>query len=141
MKAKLIAAATAFSTVLAWGFVRHIAHPEWHTDAAVLISEPAPKPSPRQVVAARASRNGWNTGREWFCLTEIIRRESNFRPTAYNRTPVGPKKLHAGGMFQILGLDPHTPVVRQADLGIRYIIGRYGSPCHALAFHSAKGWY
>lgn len=135
MKARLVAAATAFSTVLAWGFVRHATEPDWHTDAAVLISEPAPEASPRQVVAARASRNGWNTGRQWACLVELVHRESRWNPAASSDTS------SAEGLFQILKQRHGLPVTRQAELGIRYITHRYGTPCHALAFHSDNGWY
>lgn len=133
MKSKLAAAVAAFSTVLAWGTLRHHEQPEWRSDAAVLVSEPAP--TPRQVVAERASRNGWNTGRQWACLTELIRRESGWRPHASSATS------SAEGLFQILKQRPGLPVSKQAELGIKYITHRYGTPCHALAHHDLKHWY
>lgn len=135
MKPRLAAAVAAFSTILAWGALRHHDQPTWQSDAAVLISEPAPEPSPRQLVAERASRNGWNTGRQWACLVELVHRESRWNPNADN------PKSSAQGLFQILKQRPGLPVTRQAELGIRYITHRYGTPCHALAFHNDNGYY
>lgn len=135
MNHKHIATTLTAALVLAWGFVRHTTQPEWRTDAATLIYQPAPQPSPREVVAQRASRNGWNTGRQWACLTELIRRESGWRPHASSSLS------SAEGLFQILKQQPGLPVTKQAELGIKYITHRYGTPCHALAFHDRNNWY
>jgi hypothetical protein len=58
---------------------------------------------------------------------------------AYNKVKVMGK--NAGGIPQILGLDPRTPAPLQIDRGMKYIIHRYGTPCMAWKFHQRKGWY
>lgn len=69
------------------------------------------------------------------CLLNLWQRESNFRPQALNR------RSGAGGVPQILGLDPATPTRRQIERGLTYIAHRYGSPCLALRHHDQRGWY
>ena len=89
---------------------------------------------------------GWNT-KQFTCLVELWRRESNWRPDAHNKTPVymfinGVKtKFHAGGIPQKLGLDPKASVQHQISVGLDYIQRRYQSPCIALAHHNRMNWY
>lgn len=77
------------------------------------------------------------------CLFNIWQRESNFRPNALNKTPVRTSTglKHAGGVPQILGLDPKTPVTKQIDRGLRYVRSRYGSACKAWSFWQRNRWY
>lgn len=77
------------------------------------------------------------------CLFNIWQRESNFRPRALNRTPVKTADgwKHAGGVPQILGLDPKLPVHRQIARGLDYVEARYGSACKAWRFWQRKNWY
>lgn len=89
---------------------------------------------PRTLVRQRASRSGWFRA-EWKCLEEIIWRESRWHPHSKN------KHSSAYGLFQILGMKPGTPLKKQAEQGIRYIKSRYETPCNALRFHNAHGWY
>ena len=90
---------------------------------------------------------GWATNKQWACLNELWTNESNWRPQAFNKTPVtqvrdGKRvKLHAGGIPQILGLDPATPVATQITKGFTYIESRYETPCRALAFWNQNSWY
>lgn len=89
---------------------------------------------------------GWNK-KHYACLVELWRRESNWRPNAYNKKPVyqtidGVRvRLHAGGIPQILGLDPKLSVQTQIARGLDYIEYRYGNPCLALAKHNRVNWY
>jgi hypothetical protein len=89
---------------------------------------------------------GWNKA-EWVCLHTLWAKESNWRPKAHNKQPVVQVrdskrvKLYAGGIPQILGLKPSTPVPQQIDRGFTYIKSRYGSPCAAMRFWSVKKWY
>lgn len=69
------------------------------------------------------------------CLVKLWTRESNFRPQALNRSS------GAGGIPQILGLDPATPTHRQIERGLAYIAKRYKTPCAAWSHHQRKGWY
>ena len=107
-------------------------------DAAVVVSivtKPLPDHrSPRVVVRERASRSGWR-GTQWRCLDAIIYRESRWNPRAANT------HSSARGLFQMLKQDPALSVEEQTERGLRYVRERYGSPCEALRWHNAHGWY
>ena len=76
---------------------------------------------------------------QYECLDKLWTQESNWRSEAYNKIKVMGK--NAGGIPQILGLDPDTPAPLQIDRGFAYIMHRYGTPCMAWKFHERKGWY
>jgi hypothetical protein len=76
---------------------------------------------------------------QYECLHKLWTKESNWRSEAYNKIKVMGK--NAGGIPQILGLDPSTPAPLQIDRGMKYIIHRHGTPCMAWKFHQRKGWY
>lgn len=76
---------------------------------------------------------------QWRCLDNLWTKESNWRPSAYNKIKVMGK--NAGGIPQILGLSPDTEPTEQIDRGIDYIINRYGTFCNAWKFYQKKGWY
>lgn len=76
---------------------------------------------------------------QYKCLDKLWVQESNWRHNAYNKVKVMGK--NAGGIPQILGLDPKTPAPLQIDRGFAYIMHRYGTPCMAWKFHQRKGWY
>lgn len=76
---------------------------------------------------------------QYQCLDKLWTQESNWRSEAYNKVKVMGK--NAGGIPQILGLDPKTPAPLQIDRGFAYIMHRYGTPCMAWKFHQRKGWY
>ena len=79
------------------------------------------------------------TDKQFVCLDKLWTKESHWRPEAYNKTKVMGK--NAGGIPQLLGMNPATPATRQIERGFAYILYRYGSPCQALKFHEKKGWY
>ena len=87
---------------------------------------------------ARDMMLAW-TDKQFVCLDKLWQKESNWRPEAYNKVKVMGK--NAGGIPQILGMDPKTPPTRQIERGFAYILYRYGSPCQALNFHYKNGWY
>jgi hypothetical protein len=76
---------------------------------------------------------------QYECLDKLWTQESNWRSEAYNKIKVMGK--NAGGIPQILGLDPNLPATLQIDRGFAYIMHRYGTPCMAWKFHERKGWY
>ena len=76
---------------------------------------------------------------QYECLDKLWTQESNWRSEAYNKIKVMGK--NAGGIPQILGLDPNLPAPLQIDRGFAYIMHRYGTPCMAWKFHERKGWY
>ena len=79
---------------------------------------------------------GWDNATQWECLLQLWTRESNWRPDAYNKIPVWQdgEKLHAGGIPQILGLDPTYTLEKQIARGFIYIASRYSNPCTASRF-------
>jgi hypothetical protein len=89
---------------------------------------------------------GWAQS-QWGCLEQLWTKESNWRPDAKNKHAVtvvrGGKrvKVHAGGIPQILGLDPDTSVRVQVNKGLIYIKSRYGTPCGAKRFWDKRSWY
>jgi len=89
------------------------------------------------------STMGWDTPAQWECLLSLWTKESNWRPSAYNKTVVyqNGEKLHAGGIPQILGLDPDLTVEEQISRGFIYIEHRYKNPCSAWRFWSSNFWY
>lgn len=104
---------------------------------------------------ARATLVAYGWGHtQWTCLDRLWSKESNWRADAKSRTPViqtrngKAVKLYAGGIPQILNLDPATPVVEQIERGLDYIHTRYGSPCqawqrwqHRAGKDGIGGWY
>lgn len=77
--------------------------------------------------------------REYRCLTQLWGKESGWRPEAFNKIKVMGK--NAGGIPQLLGLDPKTPATQQIDRGLKYIYHRYDTPCNAWAFFQKKGYH
>ena len=90
---------------------------------------------------------GWKAAIQWKCLNELWTNESGWRPAAKNHKAVtqirGGKrvKLYAGGIPQILGLNPSISVPQQITKGFAYIKSRYGSPCSAMRWWNGHNWY
>ena len=76
---------------------------------------------------------------QYRCLHKLWTKESNWRHQAYNKIKVMGK--NAGGIPQVLGMDPKTPPPLQIDRGFAYIMHRYGTPCMAWKFHQKNNWY
>jgi hypothetical protein len=72
---------------------------------------------------------------EWKSLLRLWDKESRWDYEANNPHST------AFGIPQLLRLDENTPMVKQIDLGLKYIKARYGTPTKALAFHNQHGWY
>jgi len=77
--------------------------------------------------------------KQWSCLNSLWAKESAWNPKAFNSVRVMGK--HAGGIPQLLGLDPDTPAPRQIERGLDYIYYRYGTPCEAWIFFKKNGWH
>jgi hypothetical protein len=123
--------------------------PDPVAQAVEVVEAPKPVLVERTPEASKAyaktqlSKYGWDTPAQWECLVSLWTKESNWRPDAYNKTPVYQKGkgLNAGGIPQILGLDPDTKVERQIERGFIYLESRYGSPCSAWRFWSSNYGY
>lgn len=87
---------------------------------------------------ARDKLSEWQD-KQWSCLNSLWSKESAWKPNAYNSIKVMGK--NAGGIPQLLGLDPVTPAPRQIDRGLNYIYNRYNTPCEAWRHSKQKGWY
>lgn len=77
--------------------------------------------------------------KQWSCLNRLWGKESAWNPNAYNSIRVMGK--NAGGIPQLLGLDPDTPAPRQIERGLDYIYYRYGTPCEAWYHWKRNGNY
>lgn len=85
---------------------------------------------------------GWDSD-QYSCIVTLWERESNWRVNAMN------KKSGAYGIPQSLpgtkmaseGADWLTNPETQIRWGLKYIKGRFGSPCGALAHSNKFGWY
>lgn len=106
------------------------------------------KPTPAPIVQAwtkadsKAYANdqllAWQQN-QYQCLVKLWTKESNWRPEAYNKQKIMGK--NAGGIPQLLGLDPKTPATLQIDRGLSYIMHRYETPCNAWKFFKKYYYY
>lgn len=87
---------------------------------------------------ARDKLNEWKDN-QVSCLNRLWGKESAWNPSAFNTTKVMGK--HAGGIPQLLGLDPDTPAPQQIDRGLDYIYFRYNTPCEAWSYWKRNGHY
>ena len=87
---------------------------------------------------ARDQLSAWQE-EQWSCLSNLWGKESAWNPKAYNSVRVMGK--NAGGIPQLLGLDPTTPATLQIDRGLAYIYYRYGTPCEAWQFFKKHSWH
>jgi hypothetical protein len=87
---------------------------------------------------ARDKLSEWQE-EQWSCLNRLWGKESAWNPDAYNSVRVMGK--HAGGIPQLLGLDPATPAPRQIERGLDYIYYRYTTPCEAWSHFKRNGNY
>ena len=73
--------------------------------------------------------------KEFVCINKLWTKENRLWDP-YAKNP----KSSAFGIPQLLKLKETNPYI-QMDLGYKYILHRYKTPCNALAFHDRKGWY
>ena len=107
-------------------------------------------PRVRADVQQAANTRGWGTGAQWTALDNIISRESSWNPTAQNPSS------SASGLFQMIDSTwaanrpasaaafahmKQASVPDQAQAGMRYIGGRYGTPTAAWAYWQAHRYY
>lgn len=114
-------------------------------DAAAMFVEAAGAPDPGTAKAyALEMLISMNYGDDQYsCLVKLWERESNWRHTAKNRSSGAygiPQSLPATKMATE-GPDYLTNPETQIRWGVKYIKGRYGSPCGALAHSDKLGWY
>lgn len=103
-----------------------------------------PKPAKREWTKVDSKAYAYDKLGEWrdkqmSCLNKLWSKESAWNPQAYNKIKVMGR--NAGGIPQLLGLDPATPPTEQIDRGLSYIYHRYGTPCLAWQHFVKKGWH
>ena len=89
-----------------------------------------------------AALYGWE-GEQWSCLNALFTKESNWRHTAQNRSSgaYGIPQSLPGSKMASVGSDWRTNPATQIKWGLRYIKGRYGTPCGAWSHSQSRGWY
>ena len=104
---------------------------------------PVPDPgSAKDFALQQVKEKGWDYT-QFSCLVKLWERESNWRWNALNKSSGAygiPQSLPANKMASA-GADWQTNPETQIRWGIRYIDGRYKSPCAALAHSDEHNWY
>ena len=93
---------------------------------------------PPKAYALKLVEAEWGAS-HWVCLAKLWGKESGWNPRAFN--PIKVNGRNAGGIPQILGLDPKLHHTIQIDRGIKYIKHRYSNPCRAWSFWQKRNWY
>lgn len=88
------------------------------------------------------AKRGWSD-QQYRCLVKLWTKESNWNHRAYNSSSGAggiPQALPASKMSSA-GSDWRTNPKTQIKWGLRYIKGRYGTPCGAWAHFQSRNWY
>jgi hypothetical protein len=85
---------------------------------------------------------GWGQD-QYSCLVKLWERESNWRYNAENKSSgaYGIPQSLPGRKMASEGADWRTNPETQIKWGVKYISGRYKTPCNALHHSDIKGWY
>ncbi len=95
-------------------------------------------------IARQILKNKFGYGSNQFdCFNNIIMRESKWDINATNPSSgaYGIPQALPGSKMASEGSDWRTNPATQIIWGIKYMKGRYGSPCGAWGFKSSHGWY
>ena len=89
-----------------------------------------------------AKRYGWKSQRQYQCLVHMWSRESGWRHQAHNSSGAhGIPQAMPGRKMASAGPNWRTNPRTQIKWGLKYIKGRYGSPCGAWNFWLDRHWY
>lgn len=104
-----------------------------------IVVDPA---AAQSYAAQRLGAYGWGDD-QLSCLLKLWTKESGWRADAYNRSSgaYGIPQALPGSKMATAGPDWMTNAGTQIEWGLRYISGRYGSPCAAWSFHLGHNWY
>ena len=95
--------------------------------------------TPQDSKAYAYDRLGLWRDKQMSCLSMLWGKESAWNPKAYNKIKV--QGRNAGGIPQLLGLDPKLPATKQIERGLDYIYYRYHTPCRAWEHFRKYGWH
>lgn len=89
-----------------------------------------------------ASARGWD-GEQWVCLKKLWIKESGWSTRSSNSsgTAWGIPQALPGSKMASEGSDWRTNPATQIRWGLKYIKGRYGSPCSAWRHFQSHNWY
>lgn len=104
------------------------------TNPIIFVSISEMKEMAKQIAKGKVLAT-YKSNHEWKALFTLWNKESRWDYTANN------PHSSAYGIPQMLNMPEDTPMIKQIDLGLKYIKHRYGSPSKALAFHNHNGWY
>lgn len=96
----------------------------------------------RALARSMVAERGWDVS-QYECLDKLWTKESNWRVTAANPTSSAygiPQSLPGSKMGSVAA-DWRTNARTQITWGLKYISGRYGTPCGAWGHSTARGWY
>ena len=98
---------------------------------------------PREIARQILKNKFGYSSSQFDCFNNIIMRESKWDINATNPSSgaYGIPQALPGSKMASEGGDWRTNPATQIIWGIKYMKGRYGSPCGAWSFKSANGWY
>ncbi len=102
-----------------------------------------PDPDTAQAIGLQAViARGWGM-EQYDCLVALWNRESHWNVYAHNTSSgaYGIPQSLPGEKMATVADDWQTNPATQIEWGLRYIQGRYGSPCGAWAHSEAVHWY
>ena len=112
-------------------------------EGVAVPSGPAVEPGTARAIGLEmVLARGW--GQDQFaCLDALWSRESGWRTNAANGSSgaYGIPQALPGSKMATAGADWQTNPATQITWGLGYITGRYGTPCGAWEFFSARNWY
>mgnify|MGYP000996636501 CR=1 FL=1 len=103
----------------------------------------SPNPGSAQAIAYdMVTARGWGDS-EFACLVALWKKESGWRVNAYNASSgaYGIAQATPGRKMASVGSDWETNAATQITWGLRYIKGRYDTPCGAWGKSQRSGWY
>lgn len=106
--------------------------------AASVLSPSEARALAKSMVLAR----GWDEA-QYTCLDKLWTKESNWRVQAQNRSSGAygiPQSLPGSKMGSVAS-DWRNNAKTQITWGLKYISGRYGTPCDAWGHSQRKNWY
>lgn len=96
----------------------------------------------RAIAREQVAAHGWGDG-EFACLDALWQRESGWRVNAANpsSSAYGIPQALPGSKMASAGADWATNPATQIAWGLKYISGRYATPCGAWGHSQSHGWY
>jgi hypothetical protein len=99
------------------------------------------KQSNKLIAKKLVKKRGWSA-RQFKCLVLLWTKESNWNHRVGNgEGAYGIPQALPGSKMRSAGRDWRTNPKTQIKWGLRYIKGRYGTPCAAWRHSRATGWY